>query len=479
MQNTLPLYFKLFSLAALTVVASCQQYILAIVSPGPPEVDYNSTNKEFQVHFDRLAANGARQQYNLGLAFVQKYALIFQPEKVTSESIRLVSEYSDRSQMSSQIFARALLSKSKGQNLTNTFMSTLWPPSNHTDPLTNNYSLPEGAALLPTYSFTSQNLLLLASFDKYCPSVAYELSRSLRQYELSSNQLLENIGKDLEIDNTQNFDSIGKIYHFIQSHLHKQGELPPLFKDLLVSKPGLFQRIKRISMLQVLGSISQQNLNTVRLQTKNIYSELSSLVKIIKNKKESDMESLSSIFHLSEKQFIVLLRVLGLTSRECNREKALQNKAEKVDEENDFDCLSYPPYSSSFVFEFINLANQTSNGTKVEPDWRVLISYNGKQINLCGDDKGCTLEDFKFVIKRDLYSTNEDYYCEVNGTNTSADYILLSCMFASIFVFLSSLFCFFSVLTKLKSSEISVKYRQAHAIFNVTATPTDKSASLI
>ena len=219
----------------------------------------------------------------------------------------------------------------------------------------------------------------------------------------------------------------------------------------------------------------------MRLQTKNIYSELNSIIEILNSRQASTIDSMASVFHLSEKQFIILLRVLGLTSRECNHEKIKGSHIEGDEEDSDMGCLSYPPYSSSFVFEFDNEANSTANNTvaaEIEQKWRVKIKYNGKLLSLCGDSEGCTLDDLKLLIKRDLYGTNEDYYCEVTGSNGSRDFVLLACMFASIFVFLSSLFCFFAILTKVKSSEINLKYRQAHAIFNLP-TPSDKSASII
>lgn len=104
---------------------------------------------------------------------------------------------------------------------------------------------------------------------------------------------------------------------------------------------------------------------------------------------------------MHDSNLIAFLKIIGLTSYECNKKCLEENK--------DCDsCEGNPPYTSSFQFELVQ--NQSTK------EFRVNTIFNGRQVKVCKTEDGsCKMEEFQAFLKTNSlegdYSTLFNTYC--------------------------------------------------------------------
>ena len=428
-----------------------QSSLLILVSPGPPLVPNITHPHRKPIIPDMLSANGARQQYTLGLELSSRYQKVF--EKLAfnfsfgeSSTFRAFSKSGGVARASAQALLQGLLSKRKGPQVSVLNPEVFTPPYiNHVMDKLNSSTLPQDLLVGKVVSYSEQGYNLLGEFEATCEEVfqylethSRETFKTYKDLPLPDNYIMPWVPPTEKPDLEDYF----LYYHFVAAS--RANKRDPIVEE------ARYQTLRKIALLNLTSQISEQSRRVSRLKTKEIYTELK---KLGNHTTAKPTVKNVSVMHLTDDQFITVMDQLKMTSTDCLADLLRAKSSEEL-----ANCQSYPPYSSTIVFEFLS----AQDGQK-KADLKLRILYNGKVYAGFSDppEEAPVWESVDEQLRQALFVSDEEYYCQaLRKAGTLSQKLMLSFMFFCIVLLGAALLVYMTTNLSSKHQMIEEKYKE-------------------
>lgn len=461
---------KVFLFLAWIWVVKSQMAVISIVYSGIPRIK-NTPKISRDLRTDRLSGDvtetGSRQQYSLGLEYLKRYASVYNNSNLLkNNNLLMLTKSSKLDISSSQSLGRALTLNKKGPELSNTNPTTWDPPyraSALQKQVNGDSALPKNMAILGSRSFQMSGMLVSDDIDKYCPRASSSIEEKQQKFEALTQGPMSQLLLNLNITDFQaskRFIMFQNLHHYLEATLRNTGSLPHEYKKLTSDHK---ERIKRAAILTYLGSFDDSSLPLIRLKTKDIFSKIHQVLKGFPETGLPEDQTKAVIIHPGEDNFITMMGLTNLTSRECNRDLISPDNIKA----SNTSCENFPDYSSSINFEFYY-----GKAESMDMDgWYVKANYNGATFKICKSSNSdiCLLPQFISELRHSLWSANEEYYCDMaylTSQEKKSQTYLIAWMFISIFILLVSVSAFFIVKTTIKIERMASIYKTKQSYFN-------------